>query len=154
MLRQVSEEGGNLQVKNRVISGAGAIAAGLLIALGPQFLFKLCEPTAGGRWMKCHWTGQAEIGVGLFIAVLGAGLLLFASREIRLGLSLSLFFAGILALSLPHALIGGCEMARMPCRVVTFPSLTVIGILTIVGSAVNSFYLYKGRKELMEMPQS
>jgi hypothetical protein len=142
-------------VKNRVISGAGAIVGGLLIALGPQFLFKLCEPMAGGRWMKCHWTGQAEIGVGLFMAALGVGLLLFASREIRLGLSLSLFGAGILALSFPHALIGGCEMARMPCRVVAFPSLTVIGVLMVVGFAINSLYLYrKGLKELREAVSS
>jgi hypothetical protein len=130
----------------------GAMSAGLLIALGPQFLFKLCEPTAEGRWMKCHWTGQAEIGVGFLIAVLGVGLFLFASRAIRLGLSLSLFFAGILALSIPHALIGGCEMARMPCRVVTFPSLTVLGVLVIVGFALNSLYLY--RKRLAEVPRS
>lgn len=145
-------------MKNRAISGVGAIAAGLLIALGPQFLFKLCAPMANGRWMKCHWTGQAEIGVGLLIAVLGLGLLLFASRETRLGLSLSIFFAGILALAFPHVLIGGCEMARMPCRAVTFPSLTVIDVLTIVGFAVNSFYLYrketKCRKKLMEAPRS
>ncbi|MDR1049342.1 MAG: DUF4418 family protein [Synergistaceae bacterium] len=139
-------------MKNRIISGMGAMSAGLLIALGPQFLFKLCEPTAEGRWMKCHWTGQAEIGVGFLIAVLGVGLFLFASRAIRLGLSLSLFFAGILALSIPHALIGGCEMARMPCRVVTFPSLTVLGVLVIVGFALNSLYLY--RKRLAEVPRS
>jgi hypothetical protein len=133
-------------MKNRVISGTGAIAAGLLIALGPQFLFKLCEPMGNGRWMKCHWTGQAEIGVGFFIAALGAGLLLFESGEIRLGLSLSLVLSGGLALSLPHALIGGCETAKMPCRAVTFPSLTVIGVLTIAGFAINSFYLYRKRR--------
>ncbi|MDR3354057.1 MAG: DUF4418 family protein [Synergistaceae bacterium] len=133
-------------MKNRIISGVGAIIMGLLIALGPQFLFKLCAPMEGGRWMKCHWTGQAEIGVGFLMAVLGVGLLISASEEVRLGLSLSLLFTGGLALSLPHALIGGCEMARMPCRAVTFPSLTVIGVLSIVGFAINSSYLYRKRR--------
>ncbi|MDR1536023.1 MAG: DUF4418 family protein [Planctomycetota bacterium] len=130
-------------MKNRIVSGIGAIVAGLLIALGPQFLFKLCGPMADGQWMKCHWTGRAEIGVGFFIVVLGLGLLLFAPEKIRLGLSLPLFFAGFLALSIPHALIGGCEMERMPCRAVAFPSLTVIGVLTIAGFAINSLYLYR-----------
>jgi hypothetical protein len=136
-------------MKNRIISGIGAIIAGLLIALGPQFLFKLCEPMTSGRWMKCHWTGQAEIGVGFLIAALGVLMLLSSSQETRLGLSMPLVLAGCLALSLPHSLIGGCEMASMPCRKVTFPSLTVISVLTIVGFAANTFYLYRERRSNM-----
>jgi hypothetical protein len=39
----------------RVFGGAVAVALGLLIALGPQFLFKVCEPMED-NFMKCHWT--------------------------------------------------------------------------------------------------
>jgi hypothetical protein len=138
-------------MKNRIVSGLGAILMGSLIALGPQFLFELCKPTANGLWMKCHWTGQAEIGVGFLIVALGVMMLLFSSEDVRLGLSLSLAFTGGLALALPHALIGGCEMAKMPCRAVTFPSLTVVGVLTVVGFAVNSLYLCRRRRAVPQL---
>ncbi|MDR1616108.1 MAG: DUF4418 family protein [Syntrophomonadaceae bacterium] len=131
-------------MKNRVFVGTGAIIGGLLVSLGPQFIFKLCPPTADGRFMRCHWTGQAEIGMGLLIVLLGLGLVLFPSYEIRLGLSISVILACIVALLFPSVLIGGCEAETMACRVVTFPALTVICILGIVGFVTNALYLCSG----------
>jgi hypothetical protein len=135
-------------MKNRAITGFGAVAAGLLIALGPQYIFKLCPPAEDGHFMTCHWTGCAEIGVGLLIAAFGAGLLLFSSPGTRFGLSLAIALTGILAVLLPSVLIGGCMMETMACRRVVFPTLTVIGALTIIGFAINAFYLLgSGRRE-------
>ena len=132
-------------MKNRVISGAGALVSGLLISLGPQFLFKLCPPMTGGRWMTCHWTGQGEIGVGILVALLGGALIFSSDNKVRLGLSIAVLLSGILALLLPNVLIGGCSMETMNCRVVTFPALTVISILTILGFTANTVYLYRAR---------
>jgi hypothetical protein len=115
-------------------------ALGLLIALGPQFLFKVCEPM-GENFMKCHWTAQAEIGVGAVIAALGIALTVFASVKIRLGLVTGILLSGINALLLPHALIGGCAMDDMPCRKIAFPAITVIGILLIIGAGIYTAYL-------------
>ncbi|MDR3114297.1 MAG: DUF4418 family protein, partial [Treponema sp.] len=70
-------------MKNRIISGSAAIAAGLLIALGPQFLFRVCA-VVEGMYMKCHWSARAEIGVGALIAALGIALIVFASPKTRL----------------------------------------------------------------------
>ena len=132
-------------MKNRIISGAAAIIAGLLIALGPQFLFKVC-PVVGDMIMKCHWSAQAEIGIGGLIAALGIALVIFSNPQTRLGLTIGIFLSGILALLIPHVLIGGCSMHGMACRKITFPAITVISILLLAGMAFNGLYLTRKKK--------
>ncbi|MDR0412156.1 MAG: DUF4418 family protein [Treponema sp.] len=131
-------------MKNRIISGAMTIALGMLIALGPQFLFKVCNTTGHGL-LRCHWSAQGEIGIGVLIATLGIALLIFAESNVRLGLTIGIFFSSIIALCIPHALIGGCGMMSMACRRVAFPALTVIGFVLMAGAAVNAVYLVRGR---------
>jgi hypothetical protein len=127
-------------MKNRIISGGAAVVSGLLIALGPQFLFKVC-PVMGDMIMKCHWSAQAEIGIGGLIAALGIGLVIFANPHTRLGLTIGAFLSGILALLIPHVLIGGCPSTHMACRKISFPAITVIGVLLLIGMALNALYL-------------
>jgi hypothetical protein len=121
------------------------VAAGLLIALGPQFLFKVC-PVMGDMIMKCHWSAQAEIGVGALIAALGIVLVVFAGPKTRLGLSIGVFLSGVLALLIPHVLIGGCPGHSMACRKITFPAITVISILLLIGVALNALYLVRKKE--------
>jgi hypothetical protein len=135
-------------MKNRIASGAAAIVFGLLIALGPQFLFRVC-PVMGDSIMKCHWSAQAEIGVGGLIALLGLALIVFAAPQIRLGLTIGIFLAGILALFIPHVLIGGCSSRHMDCRKITFPALTVISILLLIGAAFNALYLARKKGQIV-----
>ena len=127
-------------MKIRIIGGAAAIVLGLLIALGPQLLFKVCEPM-GENFMKCHWSAQAEIGIGAVIAALGVALILFANLKTRLGLTIGILLSAIHALLIPHVLIGGCAMESMPCRKIAFPAITVISILLIIGSGFYTAYL-------------
>lgn len=138
---------------NRITSGAAAVVAGLLIAIGPQVLFSLCEPKEDGSWMKCHWMGQAEIGVGGMIAVLGIALLLTSSPQTRLGLSEGIAAAGVVALLLPTVLIGGCGTETMPCRSLTIPCLIVISILTITAAVANCIYLGRRRAGAPAQPR-
>ncbi|MDR0706832.1 MAG: DUF4418 family protein [Treponema sp.] len=133
-------------MKNRIISGGAVIVFGLLIALGPQFLFKVC-PVMGDTYMKCHWSAQAEIGIGgVLIAGLGIALIVFANPCVRLGLTIGIFLSGILALLIPHALIGGCPMHTMPCRKVAFPAITAISILLLIAAALNGLYLARKKE--------
>ena len=113
---------------------------GLLIALGPQLLFKVC-PVMDDMFMKCHWTARAEIGVGAFIAILGIALILFIASKIRLALAIGILLSGVHALLIPHVLIGGCPMPSMPCRKIAIPAITVISILLIIGSGFYTVYL-------------
>ena len=133
-------------MKNRIFSGGAVIVFGLLISLGPQFLFKVC-PAAGGMLMKCHWSARAELGIGALIAALGIALIVFASPEIRLGLTIGVFLSGVLALLVPQVLIGGCPSPSMQCRKITFPALTVISILLLISAAFNALYLVQKKNK-------
>jgi hypothetical protein len=122
-------------MKKIIITGAAVIALGLLIALGPQFLFKVCEH-GEDSFPRCHWSARAEIGIGFLIAALGVCMIVFTEPKTSLGLSIGIFLSGIIALSIPHALIGGCGMMAMQCRKVAFPALTVESVILLVFSAV------------------
>jgi hypothetical protein len=123
-------------MKKAIITGMVAIVLGLLIALGPQVLFKVCAH-GEGDFPLCHWTAQAEIGIGLLIAALGICMIVFTDPQTHLGLSIGIFMAGLVALFIPHTLIGGCIGETMACRKVAFPALTIESIIVVVFSAVN-----------------
>jgi hypothetical protein len=126
-------QGANM--KKNVTIGAVVIALGLLIALGPQFLFKVCAHGETGN-PHCHWSAQAEIGIGLLIAALGACMIVFNDQKTHLGLLVGIFLASIIALTIPNTLIGGCSMMTMQCRKVAFPALTAESVVLLVFSAI------------------
>ncbi|HEX2946991.1 MAG TPA: DUF4418 family protein [Clostridia bacterium] len=133
-------------MKNRIFSGVFFTLSGSLIALGPQFLFKVCE-RMGDKTMKCFWTSRAELGIGALIAVAGLFLLLARSNQFRLGINLSIMLAGILAVLVPTVLIGVCSMPTMQCRLLTLPSILIISILIETVSAINILFLVKTYKK-------
>jgi hypothetical protein len=121
-------------VKKQLVFGMAIVISGLLIAFGPQFLFKICSVT--DSIPQCYWTAQAEIGLGLLIAALGLCFIAFNNLQTRLGLIIGIFLSGIIVLFIPHALIGGCEMKNMTCHRVAFPAITVIGAVLLTASAL------------------
>ena len=131
-------------MKKRII-GIIFTALGLLLALGPQFLFKVCQPMED-IFMKCHWSARAEIGVGAVIAILGIALTIFTCKKIRLGFVVGILLSDIHALLIPHVLIGGCTMDTMPCRKIAFPAITVISILLLVGAGIYTVYLARKKE--------
>jgi hypothetical protein len=133
-------------MKKRIAGGAAVLVLGLLLALGPTFLFKVCEPMKDGGFMKCHWSAQAEIGTGALIAALGIALTVFGSPKTRLGLLIGVFLSGVLALLIPHALIGGCGMHTMACRKVAFPAITALSILLLMGAGIYTAHLIRKKE--------
>ena len=127
-------------MKRSIIFGSVVIVLGLLIALGPQFLFKVCAHGEDG-YPHCHWSAQAEIGMGFLIAALGICMIVFNDPKTHLGLSIGIFLAGFITLFIPHVLIGGCGMMTMQCRKVAFPAITAESVVLLVFSAIIAVYI-------------
>jgi len=110
--------------KNDLFYGITVIILGLFIALGPEFLFKVCGAHSG-TFPLCHWTARAEIGMGMLLAVSGLCFISFSDPKTQLGLLIGIFLTGIIVIGLPHVLIGGCSANTMSCKRVAFPALTI-----------------------------
>jgi len=121
-------------LKKRLSYGIAVAILGLLIALGPQFLFKVCTVHSGALPL-CHWSAQAELGMGMLVAALGLCFIIFSDPKTQQGFAIGIFLTGIIVLGIPHALIGGCAVKTMACHRVAFPALTVEGVILLAYSA-------------------
>lgn len=116
-------------MKNKICS-IGSIVVGLLLAAGPQFLFKPCPTTE--KFMKCFWSCRALIVVGVIFAFVAMLQLVAKEKESRKLLGLVGLALGVSSILIPTVLIGACANPEMACRMHTFPithSLSVIGIV-------------------------
>ena len=129
-------------MKNKVAVSILFVVLGILILLAPTVIFPVCP---ADMKMHCQYTKQAEIGIGILIAVLGI-VAFFFSEEIRAGISLAVAGIGILEIAIPTKLIGVCGSNMMTCHSATRPLLVVLGVLTIIVSVANSVYLLKVKK--------
>lgn len=120
--------------KANLIGGIAFIVTGLLIAIGPQSIFHVCR-SDGDMVMRCFYTAQAELGVGLLITVLGILFLFEKKRTAQITTAVGIAFSSIIAFLIPNFLIGVCGSAHMHCKAVTQPALTLISIITFVISA-------------------
>ena len=132
-------------MKNRLISGILFIALGVLIAIGPKIIFPVCG-TMGEEFMKCHWTAQAELGIGGLIIILGVLLLLLASKMLRLGIQIAIILQFAEAILIPSVLIGVCEGNHMRCHSLPWPVWNVLGSAGILFGMLNAIYLWKEQK--------
>lgn len=122
-------------MKKSIIIGSIVIVLGLLIGIGPQYIFKICAPH-GGTFPLCHWTAQAELGMGMIIAALGICLIVFNDPKTQIGITIGIFLTSIMVIGLPFALIGGCKGREMACHRVAFPALAVEGGILLVYSII------------------
>ena len=145
-------------MKNRLLTGIVFLVLGLFIAIGPQTIISVCSTQAHAESsmhtpnehtatdtassvkppMKCHWTGKAELGVGIVLS---------SNLHLRLGLSVGAGLNAILAISIPTFLIGVCGNVKMQCKSLTFPALLVAGGLVLLVSVINILWLTHSIKE-------
>ena len=131
-----------------ILKGAGAAVLGLLLALGPKFLFKACSLDCGccGEFPICLWSTQAVLGLGAMIAALGLCMIIFNDPKIQLGLLVGIFVTAIVAILIPYALIGGCPGGTMADYRRAFPGIAIVSAVTLVYSAVLVFFITKKSK--------
>jgi len=132
-----------INLKKSALIGAAALVAGLLLALGPRFLFTACSPH-GDSWSHCHWSIQAVLGTGIIIAALGLCMVFLSDLKTHIGLNVGILLAGIVTLSIPYSLIGGCSSHEMRCWKVAFPAITVISAVVLAGAI--AYFIYLGKK--------
>ncbi|EEZ91906.1 hypothetical protein HMPREF0578_1151 [Mobiluncus mulieris 28-1] len=92
----------------------------------------------GHKWMKCHWTAQASLGIGIVIALLGV-LIFFGDPRMRIGLNLAVVLNSALELAIVHFLIGMCGNPEMHCNALTKPTLSLLSVLTLILGAVFAY---------------
>ena len=124
---------------NRVL-GIALVGLALAIAIVPHFTdcysqgHLLTLANGNTQPMKCHWTAQAEIAVGIPLVGVGAMLSFSRRRGIASGLSVMGIMLGAMALALPYSLIGTCAAPTHICNTAMKPALTALGSVAIVGS--------------------
>lgn len=120
--------------------GITLIILALAIAIVPSFTDCQAEgktmTLASGMKvpMVCHWTAQAEIGIGAPLFAVGI-LMPFTRRKSGLYiLSVLGVVLGIVAILLPTNLIGVCTTMTANCNTIMKPALIAFGSLAIVAS--------------------
>jgi len=134
-------------MKKAIIFGSIIIVLGLLIALGPQFLFKGCAAHDDSVPL-CFWALRAELCAGLIIAALGICYIIFSDPRTHTGLLIGVFMTGIIALFIarPGVLFMGCEGAQMACNRRAFPVLLILSAVLVLGAVANIIYIDKKAK--------
>lgn len=127
------------------ITGIVIALLGLLTALIPTVIFKVCA-AMDGKFMKCHWTSQVEVALG--ITVLALGLLIVLAKENAASSAYAAASAinGVLVILIPTVVIGVCGSADMPCNSGTKPALIIAGALVIVVALINTISYLASKK--------
>ena len=112
-------------------------ACGVLVAATP-FVLPVCQGlllTTTGKTvpMRCYYTGQTEIAVGLLLAF--AGILAFAfgrQVEARGALNALVLALGAVVILIPTVILGTCASPDMACNIGTKPALILLGSATML----------------------
>ena len=120
-------------MKNKILAVITAVL-GLLAAIGPKTIFPVCS--AMEMKMKCYYTANAELVVGIIAAIVGIAIIIIDKKKINVVLSIIQAILGLVIILIPTVLIGVCGSPMMHCVSATKPALIVIGALDIVVSVI------------------
>ncbi|MGC9358557.1 MAG: DUF4418 family protein [Anaerolineae bacterium] len=134
------------------------VAAGVIVILAVAIaiipMFTDCQSAGrtltleSGRQipMKCHWSGRAELGLGLPLAAVGLMVGFSQSKEARRILGVAGTTLGAAVILIPTELIGVCMNPDMPCVSTMKPALILGGALAM-GVSVGIIVASWGKEE-------
>ena len=99
-----------------------------------------CPVMPDGRFMVCHWAGQAVLGVGIVLVTLSLFHLAFKNDGMKLGLDLAVIADAALLMFMPNHLIPLCIKNHMRCHTVMEPFVLVMGVLMIAAALGDFFF--------------
>lgn len=129
------------------VLGVVTALIGILVIVVPKYILPVCEyqgklmETKMGMSipMKCSWTAQSELGIGLVIIVAALALIFSRQVETRKMVSVILVALGIVVILLPTTLIGVCPNPMMLCHAGALPALELLGGLLIIVTAIGIY---------------
>jgi hypothetical protein len=127
----------DLEEKMNKVMGVVMVGMALVLAIVPFFTDCQSQGRAltlqDGRTvpMKCHWTGIAEIGAAVPLALAGVFNLKKQRKETTRFLATIGGGAGALAILFPTVLIGVCANPDMVCNMIMRPTLIAAGAIAI-----------------------
>ena len=130
-------------MKKTIIFSVAMIIGGLLIALGPFFLFKACSAGCCLSYPNCLWATKLTSAMGMIITAVGIFYILYNDPKTQLGMTVVTFLTGIMTLLILHVIIGPCAIKTMACRLQTYPILTALAIFVLVLSGIKILKLRK-----------
>lgn len=130
--------------KNK-ITGIVIALLGLLTALIPTVIFKVCA-AMDGKFMKCHWTSQVDVALGIAVLVLGLLIVLAKENAASSAYAVASAINGVLVILIPTVVIGVCGSADMPCHSGTKPALIIAGSLIVVVALINTISYLVSKK--------
>lgn len=111
------------------ISSIGNILMGILLMIGPWFIFGVCSTEE--KVMKCFWSCRGLFALGGLAILLGILVLLSKNKNILNEIIMSIGIS-VMGMLIPFVIIGGCMKEIMHCRTITFPIVYVICGINIV----------------------
>ena len=110
-------------MKKHTIPAIFLFTLSVIIVAGSQRFLSPCVHEDGAVGV-CHWAGQALMGIGCVLGILGV--LSLVCRRAAFGVLLSALPVCILGILTPGTLIDLCHMSTMRCRMVMQPAMIIL----------------------------
>ena len=128
----------------KLISSLVDVVLGLLLAIGPWTLFKVCGTAE--KVMKCHYSAQAVTVFGVLLIILGL-IRLIMDRKPNLSSYITSVVSYLATIAIPAFVIGGCKNPEMHCQKVAFPCIYAICIIGILAQLFFAFKHLKNKND-------
>ena len=122
-------------MKKQLIPAIVLIILSIIVIIGSQSFLSPCVHE-DGSFGACHWAGQALLGLGCALGVIGA-LALCVSRA-RFGAYLSAMPLSVLGILPPGTLIDLCHMSPMRCRMLMQPAMIILFSAALLCSLIGA----------------